>query len=132
MLPRAGHADVGFARRQQLVAQMAQALSTLAVHHSLAVVLANHVTTKVNDALGTASLVPALGETWAHVCNVQVSLQWRDGQRIASLYKGLAPGEACYRVTAEGIRSAYEPTETGHADTATGKRSLDAMMATGR
>ena len=92
--------------RSQQAAQMAQVLRKIAVRTPLAVVLMNQVTTKVNEMTGTSSLVPALGETWAHMCNVQVRLQWRDGQRVATLYKGLAPGEATYRVTAEGIRSA--------------------------
>ena len=94
--------------------QMARVLSTTASRHHTAAVLTNQVTTKVNDALGTWSLVPALGDSWAHVCNIQLSLQWRDGQRLACLYKGLAPGEALYRVTEEGIRSATHVTTASH------------------
>ena len=36
------------------------------------VVLINQVTTRANEVLGTSGLAPALGEAWAHMCNVQV------------------------------------------------------------
>ena len=107
------HADVDFKERLQLVGKMGQALSALALRgtdgHGLAAVVINQVTTKVNDAIGSSSLVPALGESWAHVCNVQLMLTWRDGQRVATLYKGRKPGEAVYVVSAEGVRSREAP-----------------------
>ena len=36
--------------------------------------LINQVSTRANEVLGTSGLVPALGEAWAHMCNMQVSL----------------------------------------------------------
>jgi hypothetical protein len=48
------------------------------------VVLINQVSTRANEVLGTSGLVPALGEAWAHMCNMQVSLEWRDGVRLAA------------------------------------------------
>lgn len=92
----------------QMVGQMAQLLAACALRHDLAIVLTNQVTTKVNDAMGTSTLVPALGDSWAHVCNVQVSLQWRDGQRLAHLYKGMAPGEAV-RLAARATHASMTP-----------------------
>ena len=65
--------------------------------------LINQVTTRANEVLGTSGLVPALGEAWAHLCNVQVSLEWCDGVRLAALSKGGGPGEAQFAVTADGI-----------------------------
>jgi hypothetical protein len=56
------------------------------------VVLINQVSTCANEVLGTSGLVPALGEAWAHMCNVQVSLEWRDDVRLAALSKGGEPG----------------------------------------
>ena len=107
------HVDVSYASRQAMAGKMAQALCSLAGRGTdgtgLACVVINQVTTKVNDAVGTSSLVPALGETWAHVCNVQLILSWRDGMRVATLYKGGTPGEAVYVVTGEGIRSRDAP-----------------------
>ena len=98
--------ELTYAKRLQLVGQMAQLLSHAARRSPCAVVLINQVTTRVNEVLGTSGLVPALGEAWAHMCNVQVSLEWRDDIRLAALSKGGEPGEAQFAVTADGIRSA--------------------------
>ena len=108
------HADLDFRRRTALLGETAHTLSLLADRPDreggpLAAVCINQVTTKVNDAVSTSSLVPALGEQWAHMCNVQLTLQWRDGMRLAQLSKGRKPGEAVYAVTAEGLRSPNEP-----------------------
>lgn len=73
--------------------------------------LINQVTTRANEVLGTSGLAPALGEAWAHMCNVQVSLEWCDGVRLAALSKGRGPGEAQFAVTADGIRSADPSTK---------------------
>ena len=51
------------------------------------VVLINQVSMRANEVLGTSGLAPALGEAWAHMCNVQVSLEWCDGVRLAALSK---------------------------------------------
>ena len=102
------HTELTYTRRTQLMGQMAQSLAQLALDHGLAVVLINQVTTRVNEAMGTSALVPALGDSWAHVSNLQLTLSWRDGQRLATLYKGGVPGEASYKITADGIRSAHE------------------------
>ena len=108
------HADMSYTRRTQVLGEMAQRLHSLAARTAaeggpLASVCLNQMTTKVNDAAGSSSLVPALGEVWAHVCNVQLTLMWRDGVRLAHLYKGRSPGEAAYAVTEEGIRSIDVP-----------------------
>jgi RecA/RadA recombinase len=73
------NSELTYAKRLQLVGQMAQLLSHAARRSPCAVVLINQVTTRVNEVLGTSGLVPALGEVWAHMCNMQVSLEWRDG-----------------------------------------------------
>ena len=99
------HADVSFTRRLQMVGQMAQALHAIVSRLQAAAVVINQVTTRVNDSASTSTLVPALGESWAHVCNVQLQLQWRDGERVATVTKGLPPAEATYHITADGVRS---------------------------
>ena len=55
------------------------------------------VTTRVNSASNTSALAPALGESWGHACNVQLMLQWAEGEREARLYKGGAPGAARFQ-----------------------------------
>ena len=56
------------------------------------------MTTRVNSASNTSALAPALGESWGHACNVQLMLQWAEGEREARLYKGAAPGTARFQV----------------------------------
>ncbi len=108
------YGEMEYGRRLQRLSQMATALCELATRRHLAVVLINHVTTRVNEGGGagggasSSAVVPALGESWAHMCNVQIMLQWHAGERLATLYKGRAPGSAAYRVTEEGVRSARE------------------------
>ena len=99
---------MAYMKKQQTMGAMAQGLVGQAVKGSRAAVALNQVTTRVNDALGSSALVPALGETWAHVCGVQLMVAWRDGERLATLYKGLQPGEAVFAVTNEGVRSPHE------------------------
>ena len=105
--------ELTYAKRLQLVGQMAQLLSHAArrARAPCVVVLINQVSTRANEVLGTSGLAPALGEAWAHMCNVQVSLEWCDGVRLAALSKGRGPGEAQFAVTADGIRSADPSTK---------------------
>ena len=60
-----------------------------------------------------SALAPALGESWGHACNVQLMLQWRDGEREARLYKGAAPGVARYRVSELGVRGMPAASQHG-------------------
>lgn len=108
------HTDMAYLKKQQTMGAMAQGLVGQAVKGGRAAVALNQVTTRVNDALGSSALVPALGETWAHVCGVQLMVAWRDGERIATLYKGLQPGEAVFAVTSEGVRSPHEAAAARH------------------
>ena len=109
-----------YGRRQQLLSQMATSLTDLASRSNLAVVLVNHVTMKADPKANAAAVAPALGEAWAHMCGVQLLLQWHGGVRHATLYKGRAPGSAAFRVCDEGVRSCAaartgaEPA--GHSD----------------
>jgi hypothetical protein len=47
----------------------------------------NQVTTKTTGDGGPATLVPALGESFAHTCTTRVLLFWRGHDRHAHLYK---------------------------------------------
>lgn len=93
------------AQRLQMLGQLTQSLTHLASKQPLAAVLINQVTTRVSSANNTSTLAPALGESWGHACNIQLMLQWADGEREARLYKGAAPGAARFQVTAQGLRS---------------------------
>ena len=67
------HAEMSYAKRLQTVGAMAQALVSLALSRSLAAVAINQVTTKVNDAASVSSLVPALGESQAHITPLRLT-----------------------------------------------------------
>ena len=76
------HGPYEHARRLQMLGQVTQTLTELAADAQLAVVLVNQVTTRVHEATNTSTLVPALGESWAHACNIQLMLEWDHGVRV--------------------------------------------------
>lgn len=71
--------------------------------------MTNQITTKfVTDASATthSTLVPALGDSWGHICSVRLLLSRMEGsdaeqRRTARLLKhpGRPPGTAAYQVT---------------------------------
>jgi hypothetical protein len=86
---RHGASSIDFGKRTRLLSSMAQKLNELAHKHSLAVVLMNQMTTKVEaggggggfgggggGGGGTSRLVPALGESWAHAATHRLTLFW--------------------------------------------------------
>ncbi|CAH8545635.1 unnamed protein product [Dicrocoelium dendriticum] len=82
------------------------------------VILTNQITTRFGPKTGETSdtcaptdtqgvLVPALGESWGHICSVRVFLtRQSDTRRHAKLLKhpGKPPGTAFYQITPGGIR----------------------------
>ena len=125
------------AQRTRLLAAYSQALTAMAKRFAVAVVLMNQVTTKFegNSAVdGQAdgcrvgdgsTLVPALGNSWAHACTARCMLYWDRGTRYARLIKSsnLPDQVVPYRITAAGVTDlATEPTQatqaTQMADTA--------------
>lgn len=93
------------ALRARLLARAAQQLTALAERRSIAVVLTNHVTTKVL-ANNESKLVPALGDTWGHAAATRVLLYWQEGERHAHVHKSpcLPPATARFTITADGVR----------------------------
>ena len=94
--------------RNRVLSGIAQLLNQLAYEHRLAVVLTNHVTTRVN-AVGSGRVLPALGEHWSHCVTNRVLLEWaagRQGSRIATLVKSPSRpvAGAEYAVVAAGVR----------------------------
>lgn len=94
------------ALRTRVLLEMAMNLMGLAEEHQLAVVLMNHVTTKINDTTRESQLVPALGESWGHCASTRLILQWRGEERFAHVYKSsyLPPASARFFVVQDGIR----------------------------
>jgi RAD51-like protein 2 len=111
------------AQRTRLLAAYSQALTAMAKRFGVAVVLMNQVTTKFESAsaggggdrqaveAGGArsssggTLVPALGNSWAHACTARCMLYWERGTRYARLIKSsnLPDQVVPYRITADGV-----------------------------
>jgi RAD51-like protein 2 len=89
--------------RSKLLSMYAQRLSEIARAFKIAVVVINQVTTRVKAQSG--SVVPALGETWAHNCAHRAMLQWQGQLRVASLVKSsrLPPAKAAFAISGHGI-----------------------------
>ena len=118
-----------FAQRARLLTSYAQSLAILARKYDVAVVLMNQVkrcslkytrfrlvnawlqqvTTKMDDqseGSRDATLVPALGNSWAHACTTRCMLYWDCGTRVARLIKSPNRPDVTvqYAITADGVR----------------------------
>lgn len=131
--------DIG-ARTRRLI-QMGQSLMELAHARDLAVVMTNHVTTKIMgegksrlvgigrglhslDRCLTRSLdhslalrvrqVPALGDSWAHAATNRVLCYWQSGKRHAYVFKSpfLPAAGAEFTVSSDGIRGQARRAQT--------------------
>lgn len=101
------HAFQDMSVRTRMLSRMAQQLNEVAQQHSLAVVLVNQMTTKVvTGRAGESSLVPALGESWAHATTNRILLLWKGKYRFAELLKSprLPNKTAPFTVAGVGIR----------------------------
>lgn len=96
--------------RNRVLSSIVQMLNDYALLYKVAVVVTNHVTTKIDiDEQGSkvGRVVPALGDHWAHCITNRVILEMdSDGNRIATLSKSLSrPYESImYSVNEVGIR----------------------------
>jgi RAD51-like protein 2 len=95
--------DMGVRTRRLI--QMGQSLMDLAHSRDLAVVLTNHVTTKIMGE-GKSRIVPALGESWAHAATNRVLCYWQNAKRHAFVFKSpsLPAAGAEFQVSSDGIR----------------------------
>ncbi|CDS40736.1 DNA repair protein RAD51 3 [Echinococcus multilocularis] len=105
-------------QRNRLLAAVAQSLLSTASAQNAAVIMTNQITTKFvtseTSATTRSTLVPALGESWGHICSVRLLLSKAEGsdaeqRRTVRLLKhpGRPPGTAAYQVTAGGIRDCF-------------------------
>lgn len=104
--------DMGVRTRRLM--QMAQSLMELAHAKDLAVVMTNHVTTRVMGE-GKSRLVPALGDSWAHAATNRVLCYWQLAKRHAYVFKSpfLPAAGAEYTVSSDGIRGHARRSQTG-------------------
>ncbi|KAJ3287005.1 DNA repair protein rad51c [Borealophlyctis nickersoniae] len=86
---RQNFTDMGL--RTRLLNGMAQQFRKFADENDLAVVLMNQMTTKIlrtnQSDSSSATLVPALGDSWGHACTNRVILFWQNNVRHAVLTK---------------------------------------------
>ena len=115
--------DMG--QRTRRLGQMAQNLMDIAHSKDIAIVMMNHVTTKLIPD-GKSRLVPDLGDSWDHAATNRLLCYWKDSKRFAFLFKSpyLPSGAAEYRVSKDGIRSAKSPPSRND-DAATKKRTRE-------
>ncbi|CAM9287855.1 unnamed protein product [Chrysoparadoxa australica] len=101
------HSLIDNGLRTRLLSKMAQHWNKLAQEHSIAVLMVNQMTTRVDrQSEGGSRLVPALGESWAHVATSKMMLYWRGAQRCAELLKSprLQCQTVAFRVSKLGVR----------------------------
>eukprot|EP01138_Halocafeteria_seosinensis_P005158 gb/GECG01005273.1/.p1 GENE.gb/GECG01005273.1/~~gb/GECG01005273.1/.p1 ORF type:complete len:400 (+),score=50.69 gb/GECG01005273.1/:1-1200(+) len=99
-----------YAGRTKQLISLSQQLHKLASKYSLAVVITNHMTTRFRKDDKSACLVPALGETWSHMCSNRLLLYWAEGERNASLVKSSSRANATCKFGVEkaGVRRVKE------------------------
>ncbi|XP_019854836.1 PREDICTED: DNA repair protein RAD51 homolog 3-like [Amphimedon queenslandica] len=109
---RSSFKDMGL--RHRLLSGLAQTFLKLATQFSLAVVFTNQMTTKTQSN-GQSQLVPALGESWGHVCTIRVILYWEGKERQAHLYKSPSHPESVvsYQITKDGVRDVTDDDHAG-------------------
>jgi RAD51-like protein 2 len=102
--------------------RMATFLSQLASEFEVAVLVMNHMTTRLDRSSGNMKIVPALGESWAHSVTSRILIDFyrRVGKdvvegmeeaRTCTLVKSphKPPGTALFIITEKGIRGAPKP-----------------------
>ncbi|KAM9751803.1 DNA repair protein RAD51 homolog 3 isoform 1-T1 [Menidia menidia] len=94
--------------RTRLLQGLAQQLVAVATGHDVAVVVTNHMTTRLGP--GGSRLVPALGDSWGHAPNIRLLLKWAGPRRAAAIFKSPAHLSASvhFQITSDGFRDAEE------------------------
>jgi RAD51-like protein 2 len=141
-----------FSSRSRILLNMASSLAALASKFKLAIVLSNHVTTKIERKITTkinnqenslysedganhmmqetSHLSPALGESWAHACATRVLLYWNNRVRAAKLLKSSSKltASCLYMVSEKGVRDLPSTTSSSTSSPlrdGTNKRARD-------
>ncbi|XP_037628645.1 DNA repair protein RAD51 homolog 3 [Sebastes umbrosus] len=91
-------------QRTRLLNGLAQQLIAMATSHSIAVMITNQMTTRLQG--GQSQLVPALGESWGHAPTIRLLLHWAGSRRLADIFKSPDHRGATvqYQITSEGFR----------------------------
>ena len=93
--------------RSRLLQTLSQTLMELTQRFGLGVVLTNQMTSRSfgTDPGGRVQLVPALGDSWAHIPTIRLVLQWSGPVRTARLAKSPTHMEkvVSYEITERGV-----------------------------
>ncbi|XP_055350501.1 DNA repair protein RAD51 homolog 3-like isoform X2 [Paramacrobiotus metropolitanus] len=94
------YAFENIALRSRILNGLMQTLVHIAVEKSVAVVVSNQMTTRINPG-EEGQLIPALGTSWGHSCGTRVNLFWKNESRMAFLFKSPSQPEnmAPYTIT---------------------------------
>lgn len=93
--------------RSRILQTLSQTLMELTQRFGLGVVLTNQMTSRSfgTDPGGRVQLVPALGDSWAHIPTIRLVLQWSGPVRTARLAKSPTHMEkvVSYEITERGV-----------------------------
>ncbi|XP_053173802.1 DNA repair protein RAD51 homolog 3 [Scomber japonicus] len=91
-------------QRTRLLNSLAQQLIDTATSRDIAVVMTNHMTTRVQGS--QSQHVPALGDSWGHGPTIRLLLHWAGARRLAAIFKspGHADATVQYQITHDGFR----------------------------
>lgn len=117
-----------YVQRTKTLTSVAAYLGDLASKHDVAIVVINQMTTKINNYSNTTTLIPALGESWAHATATRLLLsnekqEYFEGGNDRENYNSISSknnNEECYQHGSgrsslrqvELIKSAHRPTGT--------------------
>eukprot|EP00644_Phytophthora_capsici_P014531 jgi/Phyca11/530047/estExt2_fgenesh1_pm.C_PHYCAscaffold_540011 len=105
------HGFEDYTQRARALDDLASFLHGLATDFGVAVLLINHITTKVssNDHYGSQEQ-PALGENWSHSIANRVVFEWESNCRVARLIKSatLPHDSTAFEVSGRGMREVSE------------------------
>ncbi|XP_074537696.1 DNA repair protein RAD51 homolog 3 [Halichoeres trimaculatus] len=93
-------------QRTRILNGLAQQLIAMATSQNMAVVLTNHMTTRLHS--GRSQLVPALGDSWGHAPTIRLLLHWAGLKRLAAIFKSSGHMDCTvqYQLTSDGFRDA--------------------------
>ena len=96
-------------KRHRILSGLAQSLNKLAFEKSCAIVVTNHMTTKIDRNSGVVEHAPALGGLWSYQLTNQIVLRWLEedmNTRVAHLARSASqpPADAYYKIFEEGVR----------------------------
>lgn len=107
--------------RTRLLSSVAQILQKVAHEHKVAVLVINHMTTRIDKNTVTDNntrVLPALGEQWSHWITTRILMFWDYNHRCAKLVKSQSRAEksATFQVSDIGVRDIKDDNNNGSSE----------------